>query len=95
MSSNYELIILVLLGLIFVKLFFPQLISKYNVKGAPLNISGTGMEPGAFFGLPDKLECVPGPSKDAAYFNRTDNPGGICGDQQFVNDQMRKFKINE
>jgi len=92
MSSNYEIVILILLGLIFIKLFFPQLVSKYS--GAPINISGgTGAEPGAFFGLPDKLTCTPGPAKDAAYYNRTDNPGGICGDQQFVNDQMRKFNI--
>jgi hypothetical protein len=89
MSSNYEMIIILLLGLIFIKLFFPQLISKY----APISINGTGVEPGAFFGLKESLQCAPGPSKDAAYYSRTDAAGGICGDQQFVNDSLRKYQI--
>jgi len=89
--ANYELVILILLSLIFVKLFFPTLISRYT--GAPINIKGTGQQPGDFFNLQESLSCAPGPSEKAAYYSRTDGPGGICTDQQFVNDQMRKFNI--
>lgn len=89
--AQYEIIILVLISLIFIKLFFPSVVSKYT--GAPINITGTGAQPGDFFSLANNLGCVPGPSGTAAYFNRTDHTGGVCGDQQFVNDQMRKYNI--
>jgi len=86
---KYEVVIVILLALIFVKMFFPQIISKY----APLNINGTGVEPGEFFNLKNSLNCVAGPSKTADFYSRSDNPGGVCGGQQFVNEQMRKFNI--
>jgi hypothetical protein len=89
--AQYEIIILVLISLIFIKLFFPSVISRYT--GAPINISGTGAEPGDFFKLKESLQCAPGPGAKAAYYSRSDNAGGVCGDQQFVNDQMRKFNI--
>jgi hypothetical protein len=92
MAKTYEIIIIVLLALVFVKMFFPKMMSGYML-GYPLNVSGTGVEPRKFWDLNDTLACTPGPSKDAAYFNRTSNPGGICGDQQFVNDAMRKYTI--
>jgi len=60
---KYEVVIVILLALIFVKMFFPQIISKY----APLNINGTGVEPGEFFNLKNSLNCVAGPSKTATF----------------------------
>jgi hypothetical protein len=83
------MLIIVLLALIFVKMYFPSLVSKY----APLNITGTSQEPGDFFKLKNSLKCTPGPSADADYYSRTDTSGGVCGGQKFVNDQMRKFNI--
>jgi hypothetical protein len=96
MSGQYDVIILVLLALIFVKLFFPRIISgfgglqlrpySYDVQG------GTGKEPGDFFKLPVDLKCTPGPSGDADYYT-TETAGGICGGGQFVNEQMKNYKI--
>lgn len=96
MAGQYDVIILILLALIFVKLFFPRVISgfsglqlrpySYDVQG------GTGKEPGDFFKLPVDLKCTPGPSGDADYYT-TETTGGICGGGKFVNEQMKNYKI--
>jgi hypothetical protein len=99
MTSQYEVIIVILLSLIFVKLFFPSLISKFHSTrsgprtGAPLTISGTGVEPSDFFSLTNTIECLPGPGPKADYYNRSDTLGGVCGGGQFVNDQIKRYKI--
>lgn len=93
-NGNYDTIILILLILIFIKLFFPKVISGFNMNMSPysLNIQGTGKNPGDFFNLPVDMKCTPGPSKDSAYYS-TEHPGGICGDGEFVNQQMKNYKI--
>lgn len=96
MATNYDTIILVLLILIFIKLFFPRLISGFSgpvLSPYDLNIQGTGKPPGDFFNLPVDLKCTPGPSKDSAYYSSSERPGGICGDGEFVNQQMKNYKI--
>lgn len=93
--SNYDTLIVILLILIFVKLYFPRLISGFGgVKLSPyqLDIQGTGAQPGDFFKLPVDLKCTPGPSKDSAYYS-TERSGGMCGDGEFVNQQMKNYKI--
>jgi hypothetical protein len=87
--AQSDTIILVLVALIFVKLFFPRLVSGF----AEINIQGTGQEPSDFWKLKDSLTCVPGPSKDSAYYSSSEGPGGICGDGKFVNQQMKNYKI--
>ena len=93
--AQYDTIIVVLLVLIFVKLYFPRLISGFgnmNLTPYSYDIQGTGKEPGDFFKLPVDLKCTPGPSKDSSYYS-TETPGGICGDGMFVNQQMKNYKI--
>lgn len=94
MSGNYDLIIVVLLFLIFVKLFFPRLVSGFSAHLKPYayDIQGTGKAPGDFFKLPVEMKCTPGPSSDADYYT-TETTGGICGGSQFVNQQMKNYKI--
>lgn len=95
MSGNYDGIILVLLVLIFIKLFFPNLVSTFGtakLRPYGYDIQGTGNEPSDFFKLPVDLSCTPGPSKEAAYY-ATETPGGICGDGRFVNQQMKNYNI--
>jgi hypothetical protein len=95
MATNYDTIILILLILIFIKLFFPKVISGFGgpmLSPYDLNIQGTGKMPGDFFKLPVDMKCTPGPSKDSAYYS-TETPGGICGDGEFVNQQMKNYKI--
>ena len=80
--SHYDTLIVILLILIFVKLYFPRLISGFSgVRLSPyqLDIQGTGAQPGDFFKLPVDLKCTPGPSKDSSYYS-TETTGGICGD---------------
>lgn len=55
-------------------------------------LEAPGANPDGIFKLPDELKCVPGPAKDASYFSKGLTPGGICGAQKWVNDQMR-YKI--
>lgn len=90
--GNYDTIIVVLLALIFVKLYFPKFVSGFNLTPYALNIQGTGAQPGDFFKLPVNMKCTPGPSKDSAYYS-TEHAGGICGDGEFVNQQMKNYKI--
>lgn len=93
--SQYDTIIVVLLVLIFIKMYFPKLISGFggvNLRPYSYDIQGTGKEPGDFFNLPVDLKCTPGPSKDSSYYT-TETPGGICGDGMFVNQQMKNYKI--
>ena len=95
MSGQYDTIILVLLLLIFTKLFFPRLISGFggvSLRPYAYDIQGTGKEPGEFFGLPVDLKCTPGPAESADYYT-TERPGGVCGGGQFVNQQMKNYKI--
>ena len=95
MNSQYDTIIVILLVLIFIKLYFPRLISNFggvNLRPYSYDIQGTGKEPGEFFNLPVDLKCTPGPSKDSSYYS-TERPGGICGDGEFVNQQMKNYKI--
>ena len=92
--GQYDTIIVILLTLIFVKLFFPRLISNFsmNLKPYSYDIQGTNQDPSDFFKLPVDMKCTPGPSKDSSYYS-TETSGGICGDGQFVNQQMKNYKI--
>ena len=93
-AGQYDTIIVILLAMIFVKLYFPKLISNFsmNLKPYSYDIQGTNQAPGDFFKLPVDMKCTPGPSKDSSYYS-TETPGGICGDGQFVNQQMKNYKI--
>ena len=95
MSGQYDVMIVILLALIFIKLYFPNLVSTFNsvreLRPYSYDIQGTGKEPGDFFKLPTDLKCIPGPSKDASYY--TNESEGICGDGMFVNQQMKNYKI--
>tara|TARA_R110002074_G_scaffold111843_2_gene239724 strand:- start:731 stop:1045 length:315 start_codon:yes stop_codon:yes gene_type:complete len=38
------------------------------------------------------IECVPG-SETGGYYSKSLTPGGVCGDQQYVNDAMHSYSI--
>ena len=42
--------------------------------------------------LPYSIECTPGNEK-GGYYTKALTPGGICGDQQYVNDAMHGYSI--
>jgi hypothetical protein len=39
------------------------------------------------------IKCVPGPSKDGAYY--TDTYGGICNDQQYVHKLGHEYAVTD
>lgn len=43
--------------------------------------------------LSPSLECTPGPSEKAAYYTKGLTPGGLCGDGELVQSQIRDFSI--
>mgnify|MGYP006267965325 CR=1 FL=1 len=70
--------------------------SVSRFEGAPLVINPgpkVQAQPANLFAIKPSLECTPGPSEKAAYFTSGLTPGGLCGDQDLVHDQMRDFAI--
>ena len=50
-------------------------------------------DPKSIFDIKPALDCVAGPSKDAAYYSSGLTPGGLCGDGDYVKDNMRDYAI--
>ena len=64
--------------------------------GAPLVINpGPAMAklPASLFSMDNHIECVAGPSEKAAYYSRGLTPGGLCGDGEYVREQIRDYAI--
>jgi len=81
--SNVTLILAVILAIILVK----NCANKSGYSLRPTGIKVSGVKPGSIFDLPVKLDCVPGPLKTSAYYTQGLTPGGVCGGQEFVEDQ--------
>ena len=63
---------------------------------APLTIvSGPNVsaDPKSIFDIKPSLDCVAGPSKDAAYYSSGLTPGGLCNSGEYVKDNMRDYAI--
>jgi hypothetical protein len=58
-----------------------------SIGSSDLVITSNGVAPGDMMKLPYKLECVPGPQKDASPYSKSLTPGGYCDMQQFVKAQ--------
>lgn len=56
--------------------------SKYRLSPSPVSI--TSKATGSLTSLPYKMGCVPGPTKEAAYYTKDLTPGGVCGGQALV-----------
>jgi hypothetical protein len=69
-------------------------VSTYE--GAPLVTSaGPSMKnaPKSIFDIKPSLDCVAGPSENAAYYSSGLTPGGLCGDGTYVRDAQRDYAI--
>jgi len=65
---------------------------RYILK--PTMIGTTGQAPeGGLRSLPYKKECTPG-METGAYYTKDLTPGGLCGDQEYVNAAMHKYSID-
>lgn len=51
--------------------------------------------PASLFDIKPSLECTPGPSEKASYYTQGLTPGGLCGDGDFVRDQLRDYAITD
>lgn len=92
MVSN-ALIIGLLLAIVWM-LFRGPVSSGYE--GAPLSIApgpAASAGPKSIFDIKPSLDCTPGPSATASYYSSGLTPGGLCGDAEFVRDQVRDFAI--
>lgn len=49
--------------------------------------------PQSIFEIRPNLECTPGPAESASYYTNGLTPGGLCGDGDFVRNQLREFNI--
>jgi len=50
-------------------------------------------DPASIFNLKVGLDCVPGPSENAAYYTQGLTPGGLCDSGNYVKDQQRDYAI--
>ena len=50
-------------------------------------------DPKSIFDIKPSLDCVAGPSKDAAYYSSGLTPGGLCNSGEYVKDNMRDYAI--
>jgi hypothetical protein len=50
-------------------------------------------DPSSIFDIKPSLECVPGPSQNAAYYTSGLTPGGLCDSGEYVKDNMRDYAI--
>lgn len=92
LASN-ALIIGLLLAILWI-LFRGPRTSGYE--GSPL-VSQPGASaaagPKSLFDIKPSLDCTPGPAEKASWYSRGLTPGGLCGDGDFVRDQIRDFSI--
>jgi len=50
-------------------------------------------DPASIFDLKIGVDCVPGPSENAAYYTQGLTPGGLCDSGNYVKDQQRDYAI--
>jgi len=88
---------LIIFGLLIAILYMLMKSRSSSYMGSPLDIimgPGAKAGPADIFSLKNDLKCVPGPSVDSGYYTEDLTPGGLCGDQEFVRNQMRDWTIN-
>lgn len=82
--SPFYMLLLFVIGAMLVVRFLGSR-SSYSLSPSPVAVSAKAT--GSIFDLPSKMECVPGPTKEASYYTKDLTPGGICGAQEFVDSQ--------
>ena len=91
-SSQFALVlVLAIVVLMYVQCFMGMKKSGYKLAPEDINVEPL-ISGDAITKLPYKMDCVPGPGKDAAYYTKDMSPGGFCGDQALVRESM-SYKI--
>lgn len=58
--------------------------SRYGLSPSAIEVAAAPGAEGKLLDRPYKEECVPGPTKKAAYYTKSLTPGGVCDGQKFV-----------
>lgn len=66
-------------------------VGMYNLQ--PIDLGATYTNTQDINALPNDLSCVVGPGESSGYYSRGLTPGGLCGDQKLIREQMRGYKI--
>ena len=59
----------------------------------PVDLMSTFVNTQSINALPNELSCVVGPGESSGYYSRGLTPGGLCGDQKLIREQMRGYRI--
>lgn len=87
-----------IIGLLVAILYMLTQDTRATFVSAPINaVAGPVAAQGPIreSGLRASVECIPGPSKNAAYYTVGLNAEGLCGDGDWVNAQMRDYRIDD
>jgi len=91
---THALIIGLLVAILVIQLRTPTTVSTFIP--APIETkptSAVARKGGSLFDMKPSLECTPGPSENASYYTMGLTPGGLCGDGEAVQSQLRDFSI--
>lgn len=61
--------------------------------GAPAPLNANYMNTQNIATLEHSLSCVVGPGETSGYYSKGLTPGGFCGDQKLIREQMRGYRI--
>jgi hypothetical protein len=61
--------------------------------GAPGPLAATYINTQDINNLEHSLSCVVGPGETSGYYSKGLTPGGFCGDQKLIREQMRGYRI--
>jgi hypothetical protein len=87
-------IIIALLVVILVQLNRKAPAVSYYMEAAPLVTNSTGpSRPESIFAIQPSLECTPGPGEKSSYYSSGLTPGGLCGDGDYVRQELREYSI--
>lgn len=61
--------------------------------GAPGPLAANYINTQDINNLEHSLKCVVGPGETSGYYSKGLTPGGFCGDQKLIREQMRGYRI--
>lgn len=61
--------------------------------GAPSPLNANYINTQNINTLEHSLSCVVGPGETSGYYSKGLTPGGFCGDQKLIREQMRGYRI--
>ncbi len=83
-NKNVRLFLIVAISVFIGMLLGRKTSMGYALRPIGVTVDAAPGSEGSLFDRPNKIECVPGPQADAAYYSKDLTPGGICGDQAYV-----------